>query len=366
MNFTIQAIPGIPTIFNTANNTTQAGTSGTGGNGGGTAGTDGSALGNSIFLRTGSSLTLLAQNTNDLLTLGEQVAFTDDTIFGGTGTNIFVRGNGTIVYNGTTDYQGTILIDNANFKVNGAIQTAPIYVCRNISFSAQRGTLSGVGALTGNVFANSGTISPDTGGTLILGNLILSSANSGALGSLVHIEINSSGTSLVSVTGPATLAGVLEINLDQTTQPGTYTILTSSGITGTFDAITFTGATPNYSLSYLPIGNPTFVQFDLLSPPPPPPPSNSVKPPSNFQGVQKKNNFGLEYELYNQLTWTLSPSPQVTGYFIYRDGKKIATVNSFTDTYQDHNQPLGVLAVYLLTAFDRTRNVSSPVTVTVP
>lgn len=357
LNFTLQAFSGVPTTFNTANNTTQAGTHGTGGPGG-SDGLDGSALGNSIFLRTGSSLTFVAQDAGDLLTLGDQVAFIDDTIFGAGGTNVFVTGNGTVVYNGTTDYQGTITINNANFKVNGQIDEASISVCRNIGFSSQRGTLSGMGTLTGDVFVNSGTISPDTGGTLTLGSLSLSSADpiDDILGSLVHIEIDSGGTSLVSVSGPASLAGTLEIDLDSSAQPGTYTILTSSAITGTFDTVTFTGAIPNYSLSYLPIGNSTFVQFDFLG---------YLEAPSNFQGTQKKNDFGLEYELYNQLTWTPSPSPEVTGYFMYRDGKQIAMVGSSTYTYEDHNRPRGVLAVYSLVGFDGNGNMSSPVTVTI-
>ena len=88
LNFTLQAFSGIPTIFNTSNNTTQAGTHGTGGPGG-SDGLDGSALGNSIFLRTGSSLTFMAKDAGDLLTLGEHVAFTDDTSFGAGGTQRF-------------------------------------------------------------------------------------------------------------------------------------------------------------------------------------------------------------------------------------------------------------------------------------
>ena len=60
-------------------------------------------------------------DADDLLTLGDQVAFTDDTSFGAGGTSVFVTGNGTVIYNGTTDYQGTITINNANFKVNGLI-----------------------------------------------------------------------------------------------------------------------------------------------------------------------------------------------------------------------------------------------------
>lgn len=358
LNFTLQAFSGVPTIFNTSNTTTQAGTHGTAGPGG-TDGTDGSALGNSIFLRTGSSLTLMAQDASDLLTLGEQVAFVDDTVFGAGGTSVFVRGNGTVIYNGTTDYQGTISINNANFKVNGLIDSASIFVCRNIGFSPQRGTLSGIGTLTGNVFVNSGTISPDTGATLTLGSLLLNPADpgSGTLGSLVHIEIDSSGTSLVSVTGPASLAGTLEIDLDQTAQPGSYTILTSSGITGTFDSVTFTGTTPNYSLSYLPIGSPTFVRFDLLE--------NPLSAPTQLIGFQLKNDFGTLYELFNTLQWQPSSSLGVQGYYIYRNNILLATVNASTTSYQQHNQPRGVATVYGVAAFDGDGNISDQATVTV-
>lgn len=359
LNFTLQAFSGIPTNFDTPNNTTQAGIHGTGGLGG-TDGFDGSSLGTSIFLRSGSSLTLSAQGATDLLTLGEQVAFVDDTSFGVGGTSVFVIGNGTVVYNGTTDYPGTILINNANFKVNGHINTASISVCRNLSFSSQRGTLSGIGTLTGNVFVNSGTISPDSIGILTLGNLILSPENlvNDTLGSLVHIEIDSSGTSLVSVNGSATLAGHLEIDLDPSAVPGTYTLLSSSGITGTFDAVTFTGATPNYILSYLPPGNPTFVQLDFLGYP------SNLEPPSNLNGKQKKNDFGFGYELYNQLTWTPSSS-EIIGYFIYRDGKKIATLDASTHTYEDHNRKKGISYIYTVTAFNAGGNESPPVTIAI-
>lgn len=264
LNFTIQAFPGIPTIFDTLNNTVQAGVHGIGGPGG-LDGIDGTALGNSIFLRTGSTLTFMAQDGADILTLGDQVAFVDDTTFGLGGTSVFVRGNGTVIYQGATDYQGNVTINNANFKVNGQIDEASVSVCRNSGFSEQRGQLSGKGTLSGNVFANSGTISPDHGEELTLGSLTLTSADpdAGTLGSLVHIEIDPVSSSLVSVINAASLAGTLEIDLDPNTLPGHYTLLTSSGITGAFDLVTFTGKTPNYSINYLPIENPTFVQLDF-------------------------------------------------------------------------------------------------------
>ncbi len=264
LNFAIEASSGIPTTFNTSNNTTQAGAHGTGGPGG-SDGLDGSALGNSIFLRSGSSLTLRAQDASDILTLGSQVAFTDDTSFGAGGTVVFVKGNGTVIYNGTTDYQGNVTVNNANFKVNGEIDNASVFVCRDTVMS-QRGMLSGNGVLTGSVLANSGTISPDAGGTLTLGSLTLNSANGSSLGSLVHINIDSGGTSLVAVTGPASLAGILEVKLDSNAVSGHYTLLTSPSITGTFDTVTVTsgtGKTPSYTLSYLPVGAPTSVELDF-------------------------------------------------------------------------------------------------------
>ncbi len=310
LNFTLQAFTGIPTTFNTPNNTTQAGVHGTGSSGG-TDGTDGSALGNSIFLRAGSSLTFMAQGSSDLLTLGDQVAFTDDTTFGGGGTNVYVTGDGTVVYNGTTDYQGAILINNANFKVNGQIDEAAVSVCRNIGFSPQRGTLSGRGTLTGDVFVNSGTISADAGQTLTLGSLILNSADliNGTLGSLVYSQIDSTSTpSIVAVTGPASLAGTLEIDIDPNAHLGTYVLLTSNGITGTFDSVTFTGPTPNYTLSYLPVGNPTFVQLDYIS-------NGSLLPPTNTHGKQIKKGCTT-----NVLTWAApSKGPRPLSYRISRD-----------------------------------------------
>lgn len=356
LNFTIKARSGSTTTFNTANNTTQAGTGGTGASGG-SDGSPGSALGNSIFLRSGASLTLSATATSDLLLLGDQVAFVDDTSFGGQGTSVFVRGNGTIVYNGTTDYSGNIHINNATFKVHGQINTASISVCRDISFSSQRGTLSGTGTLSGDVSVNSGIIAPSTQATLTLGSLSLNpaDANSNTLGSLVHIRINSHSASSVIVTGSASLAGNLTLDLDQTMTGGTYTILTSSGITGTFDSVTFTGTTPNYSIYYVPTNSPTSVRLNLAV----------LQPPSNLAGTRVNIRPGRQPKLYNRLTWSVTASPQATGYYIYRDGTKIATVNKTTSSYEEKVQPCSTSSVYALASFDSNGNESSQATVTV-
>lgn len=302
LNLTIASFSGTPTDFNTINTITQGGT-------GGTGAFNGSALGNSIFLRTGSSLTFLANDANDLLTLGDQVSFVDDTSFGGSGTSVHVTGKGTVIYNGSSDYQGTVMINNANFKVNGQIDQASISVCRNLSISTQRGTLSGKGTLSGDVFVNSGIISPDSNETLTLGSLTLTpqDVQNNTLGSLVHVEIGS----LVAVTNSASLAGTLEIDILPSTPVGSYILLTSSGLTGTFDFVTFTGKTPNYTLSYLPVQNPTYVQLNFMGFTPVAP-----VPPTKVEGIRCCKRS----KLYNILTWqppTRGSRP--TSYKIYRD-----------------------------------------------
>ena len=95
--------------------------------------------------------------------------------------------------------KGPSLINNANFKVNGLIDEASIFVCRNIGFSSQRGTLSGSGNLDRRCLCQFRNDLSRHGGTLTLGSLTLNSADlvDDTLGSLVYIEINSSGTSLV-------------------------------------------------------------------------------------------------------------------------------------------------------------------------
>jgi hypothetical protein len=108
-------------------------------------------------------------------------------------------------------------------------------------------------------------------------------------GSLVHVGINSSGTSLVSVAETVSLAGNLQIDLDQSAQPGSYIILTASAITGTFPSVTFTGPTPSYKLSYLPAGAPTSVQFDLLAAPPTPTPTPT---PGQLVNISSRANVG--------------------------------------------------------------------------
>jgi DNA-binding beta-propeller fold protein YncE len=88
---------------------------------------------------------------------------------------------------------------------------------------------------------------------------------------------------------------------------------------------------------------------------------SAVTAPTNLSGVQKRDGFALEYELFNQLSWTASPSA-VSGYFVYRNNVKIATLDASTLSYTDHNRKKGIATTYSVTAFDQAGTQSSATT----
>ncbi len=87
--------------------------------------------------------------------------------------------------------------------------------------------------------------------------------------------------------------------------------------------------------------------------------------PTDLTGYQKKNDVGLEYELFNILNWKESPS-SVAGYYVYRENVRIATLSASTFQYEDHNRQKGIQTLYSVTAFDVQSNESSAITIIVP
>ncbi|MDP1608154.1 MAG: hypothetical protein Q8L98_02435 [Chlamydiales bacterium] len=77
-----------------------------------------------------------------------------------------------------------------------------------------------------------------------------------------------------------------------------------------------------------------------------------ISPPVKLSGYQKKNDFALEYELFNRLSWIRSPS-QASGYNVYRNGVKIATLGASTLSYADHNRKKRGAITYSVTAFNQ-------------
>lgn len=93
--------------------------------------------------------------------------------------------------------------------------------------------------------------------------------------------------------------------------------------------------------------------------------ASAPNPPTGLSGVQKKNDFGLQFELFNLIRWNASSSPDVSGYNVYRDGIKIATVSQDTLFFNDHNQPKGVQRAYAVTSLNGNGGESDAVTVVV-
>lgn len=105
-------------------------------------------------------------------------------------------------------------------------------------------------------------MAPDSGRTLTVGPLTLASSAD----SVFRVVVNTGGTSSATVTGPAALAGTLQVDLDPAAR-GTrsYRVLSSAGVTSRFDNVAFAGATPaGYSVAYLPADAPTYVELNIL------------------------------------------------------------------------------------------------------
>lgn len=85
--------------------------------------------------------------------------------------------------------------------------------------------------------------------------------------------------------------------------------------------------------------------------------------PRNLTGDQINNDFGLIYELVNELRWEPPLLENVAGYFVYRNGVKIATLNASTLEYADHNRAQGVPTLYSVTSFNTNGSESAPISI---
>jgi sugar lactone lactonase YvrE len=127
------------------------------------------------------------------------------------------------------------------------------------------------------------------------------------------------------------------------------------------------------------IDRPLFLALNRSpAPPPPPSPSSSspssssssssssskVHPPRHLKGHQQKNDFAMEYALVNVLRWQASKS-SIAGYYVYRNGKKIATLSASTLQYEDHNRKQGAKTRYSVTAFESSGKESTPINTTI-
>ena len=118
------------------------------------------------------------------------------------------------------------------------------------------------------------------------------------------------------------------------------------------------------------VTNPCPPAFPPPTPPAPPTPVTPVIPNGGGGGqgghggqdpiTQTTNDFGLGYELFNTLRWGPAPTV-VAGYYVYRDGVRIATLSDSTYEYEDHNRPEGVTTFYTVTSFSSSGAESTPI-----
>lgn len=98
-----------------------------------------------------------------------------------------------------------------------------------------------------------------------------------------------------------------------------------------------------------------FPYYSILSTAP------DLSAPSNLRSRQQVNNFGIIKEIYNKLSWQPSPSEGVVGYNIYRNSQWLASVDSNTFYYEDHNRMDAQTSTYSVTSFNESHEESSEI-----
>jgi uncharacterized protein with beta-barrel porin domain len=158
-------------------------------------------------------------------------------------------------FSGNSNFAGTVNVDGV-FNLNSAMPNATVVVGRG-------GTLGGNGTI-GNTTI-SGTLSPgNSPGTITMASLTLTAA------ATYLVQVSGSISDRIVVTGTANIAGNVVLEpLTRLTQRTTYTIVTSTGLNGTFNSVnllTANNLARNPVLSY--VGNDVLLTLDpgLLSP----------------------------------------------------------------------------------------------------
>jgi fibronectin-binding autotransporter adhesin len=200
-------------------------------------------------LSSGNQAAVVLLGVGNLTTGDTQNTSFAGTISGTGGVNL--QGTGTFTLTGTNLYTGPTSVNSGTLVVNGSI-LSPTTVQTG-------GTLRGIGTLHNLI--NNGLVAPGNSiGTMtVMGNYTQSS--SGTLG----VEINSAGqSSVLNVSGTATLAGSVLVTVDPGTYPttATYTFLNAATVSGTFSNLAFSPSSINNrmitgSLIY----GPNFVQL---------------------------------------------------------------------------------------------------------
>lgn len=94
--------------------------------------------------------------------------------------------------------------------------------------------------------------------------------------------------------------------------------------------------------------------------------SASLGAPEGLRGSQRKNDFGLFYEFFNRLQWQAPSVGTAAGYYVYRNGERIAALLAGSLEYEDHDRPEGSVDLYEVSSFNASGDESAVVYVQVP
>jgi len=165
-------------------------------------------------------------------------------VFSGPGAMTF-NGSGTTYMNGISTYTGGTIVAAGTLSVGSDESNKSARLAGDVAVSSGA-TLAGHGSIGGTV-TNNGRVAPGGSiGTLsITGNYVQSS------GATLLTSITPTANSVLAVSGTASLAGGFVIDASTGTySKRTYTVLTSSGLSGKFSNISSNLPNYNYSLSY--------------------------------------------------------------------------------------------------------------------
>lgn len=189
--------------------------------------------------------------SGNTLEIDSGVMATFDGIFSGSG-GLAKTGTGTLIFEGANTYTGSTTVSEGTFLVGSSSSNSAATVAGSFSV-ASGATLAGYGTVgaAGTTLTNSGIVSP---GNNSIGTLSVNGAYVQNSGGNLSIGLTSTNNDLLAVTEQATLAGSLTVSGSSGSySPTRYTLMTSGGRTGIFDALasnldTFT--TLGYFLSY--------------------------------------------------------------------------------------------------------------------
>jgi autotransporter-associated beta strand protein len=190
------------------------------------------------------------------------------------GGSLVKVGSGTLTLSGVNAYTGSTTVSTGELIVNGSIALSSLTTVNSGA------VLSGSGTVGSTVINTGGFLIPGPVGTpgtmTVTGNLAFQS------GAFYVVQVNPTTASITNVSGTASLAGTVEAFF----APGnyglvrSYTILTSGGRMGTFDALTTSGLPADFQAFLSHPGNTAVINlFAQLVPEPTPPPPPPPVPP---------------------------------------------------------------------------------------